>query len=96
MQYLEDIGQIQLVKIQLNYPMSDDQVLEVIRARIEKEGKIRMAVLDALIANPGVLFPYKAATRLVQSYGILAFIDAAHAAGKKKRKKKLSDTQQAD
>ncbi|KAI8144398.1 pyridoxal phosphate-dependent transferase [Fennellomyces sp. T-0311] len=84
LQYLEDIGLIKLIKIQLNYPLSDDQVLDIIRDTIEKnnkEGKIRLALLDALVANPGVLFPYQAASRLVQEYGILSLIDAAHAAG---------------
>ncbi|KAI9255202.1 pyridoxal phosphate-dependent transferase [Phascolomyces articulosus] len=84
LRYLKDIGQIELVTVDIKYPLSDGEVLDIIRATIQQhnqEGKIRMAVLDAIIALPGVLFPYEAASRLVQEHGILSLIDAAHAAG---------------
>ena len=81
---MQDIGQVELISLSLKYPLSDGEVLDILRATIQehnKEGKIRLAVLDAIVAQPGTVFPYEAASRLVQENGILSLIDAAHSIG---------------
>lgn len=88
MKYLQDAGRIQVVQIELNYPLNDSEILDLIRTTIEREeqgqeGRIRLAIIDAIVATPGVRFPFEAAVKLVQGYGILAMVDGAHSLGRK-------------
>ncbi|KAL0074184.1 pyridoxal phosphate-dependent transferase [Phycomyces blakesleeanus] len=85
-EYVKDSRDAKLIKITLNYPMSDEEIIQLTRETIEKEqakgdGRFRICVMDALISIPGVLFPYKDVTKLVKSYNMLAMVDGAHAIG---------------
>lgn len=83
---MRDQYQVELVYIELNYPLEDEEIVQLTKETIERENakggsKIRMAVIDALSSVPGVRVPFEALTKLVQEHGILALIDGAHAVG---------------
>lgn len=86
--YLSDRGIVELIPIELRYPLNNQEIIEITRETIERKqaeggsGCIRMAVIDAISALPGVRFPFEAIVRLVQDYGILALVDGAHTIGK--------------
>ncbi|KAI9315193.1 pyridoxal phosphate-dependent transferase [Dichotomocladium elegans] len=88
LQYLQDIGRIEIVKIDLDYPQEDDEILNLTREAIAREkakdagrNRIRMAVYDALVAQPGVRFPFEKMTQLMREQGILSLVDGSHTAG---------------
>ena len=80
------MGLVQLVKIDLAYPISDHAVVDLVREAIQQhhhQGKpIRMVVMDAIVSQPGVRFPFEAVTRLVKEHNIYSLVDGAHTLGK--------------
>lgn len=86
LKFLRDQYQVELVCIELNYPLEDAEVVQLTKEAIEREHakggpKIRMAVIDALSSLPGVRVPFEALVKLVQEHSILALVDGAHAIG---------------
>lgn len=86
MAFLRDHYKVELIQIQLDYPLEDDEIIQLTKEKIDQEhakenGQIRMAVIDALSSLPGVRFPFEAINSLVQENGILSLIDGAHAIG---------------
>jgi selenocysteine lyase/cysteine desulfurase len=77
---------VKLIKIDLAYPLSDDEVLNLIKEAIEREnskgdGTIKVCFMDAISSVPAVRFPFEAAVKLVREYNILSLVDGAHAIG---------------
>lgn len=83
MLYLHDTIQMDLVKVELNYPLSDDNIVDIVRKTIEKESpsSIKLCVMDAISSVPGVRFPYERIVQLLKEYNILSLVDGAHAVG---------------
>ncbi|KAI9494037.1 pyridoxal phosphate-dependent transferase [Zychaea mexicana] len=87
MTFLEDTHKMTLVPVELQYPLSDQDVLDITRRAIEHElakdpkVPIRLAVFDAISALPAVRVPYEAMIQLVREYKILSLVDGAHAIG---------------
>ncbi|KAI8350136.1 pyridoxal phosphate-dependent transferase [Blakeslea trispora] len=85
--FLRDQYKVQLVCIDLKYPLEDADVIEITKEKIrqehakEGEPKIRMAIIDLLSSLPAVRMPYKELTKTVQEQGILAMVDGAHSVG---------------
>jgi selenocysteine lyase/cysteine desulfurase len=86
LEFLKDQYKVELVRVQLNYPLEDEEVVSLTKEAIERENakggsKIVMCVVDALSSLPGVRLPFEAVTKLVQEHGILSLVDGAHAIG---------------
>ncbi|KAL7310471.1 hypothetical protein PS15m_009967 [Mucor circinelloides] len=87
LEFIRDQYGVQLITIELNYPMEDQEILELTKQVIDREHaksdepRIKLAVIDAISAAPAVIFPYKEITKLVQENDILAMIDGAHTIG---------------
>ncbi|KAI9494038.1 pyridoxal phosphate-dependent transferase [Zychaea mexicana] len=87
MQFLEDAHKLELVPVKLNYPLLDQEILDIAKETIERElaqdpnVPIRLAVFDAISSVPGVRFPFEAMIKLVREYDILSLVDGAHAIG---------------
>ncbi|KAI9321227.1 pyridoxal phosphate-dependent transferase [Dichotomocladium elegans] len=79
--YLEDSGLVTLVRIPLTFPMSNEGLLDLVSEAIANHGPFRFAVVDAIVALPGVVLPFQDMTRLLQKSGTLVMVDAAHALG---------------
>ncbi|KAI8063646.1 pyridoxal phosphate-dependent transferase [Gilbertella persicaria] len=86
LEFIKDAEKIHLVRIDLAYPMCDQDVLDKIKRTIEYEnslqnGPIKVCFMDAISSVPAVLFPFKEAIQLVKQYHILSMVDGAHAIG---------------
>ncbi|KAI8877346.1 PLP-dependent transferase [Backusella circina FSU 941] len=84
LRFIKDYQKLELVVIDLEYPMSDDEVLEKTKETIElhnHNGKVKACVFDAISSAPGVRFPYERMTHLLRENNILSVLDGAHAIG---------------
>ncbi|GAA6061312.1 hypothetical protein JCM10212_005426 [Sporobolomyces blumeae] len=76
---------LSLVPVQITYPISHAQVVEKTRRAIEeaeKDGsKVRLALVDAISSNPGVVVPWEQLVDLFKEKDVLSLIDAAHQIG---------------
>ncbi|CAO3622358.1 unnamed protein product [Cunninghamella blakesleeana] len=84
-EFIKNYKKVELVRITLNYPLNDAEIVDLVKEAIETEkvkGKpIRMAVIDVLSSLPGVLFPYKTLNQLCKENDIVTVLDGAHAVG---------------
>ncbi|KAI9245323.1 pyridoxal phosphate-dependent transferase [Sporodiniella umbellata] len=87
LEFLENYKKVQLVRVQLDYPLEDSEVLNLTREAIERENakdgiqKIKLCLLDAISSIPGVCKPYQEMVKLLKEYGIKSLVDGAHAVG---------------
>ncbi|KAK4056380.1 hypothetical protein OIO90_002523 [Microbotryomycetes sp. JL221] len=75
-----------LVPVILKYPMTHAAVVEATKQAIldnERKGggKIRLALVDAISSNPGVVVPWQELVKLYKQHDILSLVDAAHEIG---------------
>ncbi|ORZ09240.1 PLP-dependent transferase [Absidia repens] len=85
MAYVQDALQSKLIPVQLDYPLSDDQVLENIENAIAQHhhpsSPIKLCLMDAITSVPGVRFPFERVIKLLKEHNILSLVDGAHAIG---------------
>ncbi|KAI8577368.1 hypothetical protein K450DRAFT_252154 [Umbelopsis ramanniana AG] len=89
LQYLKDTRNVELIKLDPVYPISDDDLVAMIEDAILKEeaktgvtgGKIKFALIDAITSVPGAIVPYERIIKLLRDHNILSLIDGAHAIG---------------
>ncbi|KAJ5316656.1 hypothetical protein PENANT_c019G03268 [Penicillium antarcticum] len=72
-------------KVSFQYPITEDELerrfREVVRKTREEGLKVRAAIFDCIVSNPGVRFPFERFTAVCREEGILSVIDAAHGIG---------------
>ncbi|EPS33714.1 hypothetical protein PDE_08676 [Penicillium oxalicum 114-2] len=82
---LQEHSSLQTRKVVFEYPISEDELVRRFRNVIHKtrsEGlKVRAAVFDTIVSNPGVRFPFERLTAICRDEGILSVIDGAHGIG---------------
>ena len=80
MQYLCDtIDGFKTIKIELDYPISDDDILRLTESTISGNDRIKLVLVDAISSLPGVRFPWERVCAICRKYKIYSFVDAAHA-----------------
>ncbi|KAI9478391.1 MAG: pyridoxal phosphate-dependent transferase [Benjaminiella poitrasii] len=84
--FLKNSRDLNLVRINLTYPLSDSDILNTLKETIEFEnskgdGSIKLCFIDAISSVPAVRFPFESAVKLVRKYNILSLVDGAHAVG---------------
>jgi hypothetical protein len=71
--------------ITLNFPITHDDIIknfkEHIQANPARPNKKRVAIIDSIVSNPGVLLPWKEMVAICKDEGIWSVIDAAHSIG---------------
>ncbi|KAI7869291.1 pyridoxal phosphate-dependent transferase [Spinellus fusiger] len=84
-EFVNDNYGVELVQVDIKYPISDSEVLAATRNVLESyrglPGDIRLCVMDAISSTPGVRFPFEAMTSLLKEYNVLSLIDGAHTLG---------------
>lgn len=78
--FLENHIGIKLIVVPLDYPMSDDEVVEKFRKVFEAENP-KLALFDTVSLGPGVLVPFQRLVRLCKKFRILSLVDGAHGIG---------------
>lgn len=80
MQYLCDtIPDFKSVKLELDYPISDEQILALTKFALIKDPAIKLVLLDAISSLPGVIFPWEQVCHLCRQHGVYSLVDGAHA-----------------
>lgn len=82
---LQEHTPLQSRKVEFQYPIAEDELerrfREVVRKTREEGLKVRAAVFDAIVSNPGVRFPFERFVAVCREEGILSVIDGAHGIG---------------
>jgi selenocysteine lyase/cysteine desulfurase len=72
-------------KIELVYPIEDEDLVELLRRKVEalrKEGKrVRLVMFDTVLTFPGVRMPWERLVEVCREMGVLSLIDGAHGIG---------------
>ena len=70
------------VKIELDYPIGDDQLVEKFRDVLRREGgRVKVALLDTVVSMPGVRMPFERLVEICRQEGVLSLVDGAHGVG---------------
>ncbi|KAH8929276.1 PLP-dependent transferase, partial [Atractiella rhizophila] len=78
---------LRTLPVRVTYPISDQGLLDKIESAIVEyettnpESKVRVALIDAISSNPGVVLPWERIVALLKRYNVLSLIDGAHAIG---------------
>lgn len=85
-QYLTDVPPSpQISMFLLQFPTSKEDILIRFRDHLKSieriPGRKVVAVVDALVANPGVLLPWEELVKICKEEGVISVVDAAHAIG---------------
>src|SRR5271169_1019535 len=79
-QYLCDtVSGFKIEKIELDYPISDDEILTLTESALKSNKSIKLILMDAISSLPGVLLPWEKVCQLCRQYEIYSLVDAAHA-----------------
>jgi selenocysteine lyase/cysteine desulfurase len=79
-QYLCDtVPGLKTVKIELEYPISNDEILALTQSALEKDLSVKLVLIDAISSLPGVRFPWERVCGLCRQNGIYSLVDGAHA-----------------
>ncbi|GAA5995345.1 hypothetical protein JCM5350_003959 [Sporobolomyces pararoseus] len=77
---------LSLLPVKFSYPISHEKVLELTREAIreaEADGvtKVRLALIDGISSNPGVIVPWEKLVELFKEKDVVSLVDAAHNIG---------------
>ncbi|KAK0624044.1 aminotransferase family protein-like protein [Immersiella caudata] len=82
---LEETTPVRGHKIEVVYPIEDDELVAKFRAvakgLIDEGYRIRVAVFDTIVSAPGVRVPWERIVEACRELGILSMIDGAHGIG---------------
>ncbi|CUM66132.1 uncharacterized protein PRCAT00003789001 [Priceomyces carsonii] len=78
--FLEKRYGIEAVIAQLDYPLNDDEVVQIYENLIKAHSP-RLCMFDAVTSMPGVKMPFIELTKLCKKYGVISLVDGAHSAG---------------
>ncbi|KAH3671935.1 hypothetical protein OGAPHI_000121 [Ogataea philodendri] len=79
-EYLAEKIGFETTVIELNYPMEDQEVLDLYEAEL-KTGQYRYCYFDAVTSMPGVRVPFEKLVAMSRQYGALSIVDGAHSVG---------------
>ncbi|CAG8567661.1 5281_t:CDS:2 [Cetraspora pellucida] len=77
---------LELLKIDVSYPISDEELISNIIKVIQEEqqkpnSRIKLALIDAISSTPGVILPLKQILTILRQHNILSVVDGAQSVG---------------
>ncbi|CAG8601030.1 22665_t:CDS:2 [Dentiscutata erythropus] len=88
LQFVRDrsYGKLELLKIDVNYPISDEELISKIIGVIQEEhqkpnSRIKLAFVDAIASVPGAILPLKQILAILRQHNILSVVDGAQSVG---------------
>lgn len=82
---IQEVVNIEGVKIELQYPIEDEGIVWLFRETIERvqsQGKrVRLAMFDTVLTFPGARMPWEELVGVCKELGVLSLIDGAHGVG---------------
>ena len=82
--YIAETTEAEGFKIEVNYPIGDDELVKLFEETIEKVNKdrrVKLAVFDTISSLPGVRMPFERLTEVCKKREVLSMIDGAHGVG---------------
>jgi selenocysteine lyase/cysteine desulfurase len=84
-EYVSETTAATSIRLELQYPLSDEDVLATFRAGLlraqQDGGKVKIAIFDVISSLPGVRVPFVELNDICHENGVLSLIDGAHAPG---------------
>ena len=84
-EYLKETTPVDSVNLDMQYPISDDEVVDRFCASakeiIRSGRRPRLAIFDTISSMPGVRVPWEGLIEQCSNLGILSFVDGAHGVG---------------
>ena len=82
--YIVETTEAEAFNIDVKYPIGDDELVKVFEDTIEKvnkAGKVKLAVFDTVSSMPGVRMPFERLTEVCKKREVLSMLDGAHGVG---------------
>jgi len=73
------VSALNVKKIELDYPVSDDEIVSWTEAALKSDSTIKLILMDAITSLPGVRFPWERVCKLCRQYNVYSLVDGAHA-----------------
>ena len=91
-EYVCEISSAKGIRLNLEYPIEDEDLLERFRGAIRKEkekkaegesgkSRVRIAIIDTIVSMPGVRMPFEKMVEICRQEGVLSLVDGAHGVG---------------
>lgn len=68
-----------MVKVQLDYPVSDLDIIDRTESVLKSNKNIRLVLMDAISSLPGVRFPWEKVCQLCREHNVYSLVDGAQA-----------------
>ncbi|KAG5355802.1 Hercynylcysteine sulfoxide lyase [Yarrowia sp. B02] len=81
LKFLELRHGIKHVSVDINYPMSDDEIVDAYRQAIDAHPSTVLCLFDTVSSMPAAILPYNELVALCREKEVLSFIDGAHSIG---------------
>lgn len=78
--FLENRIGIEVILIELNFPLTNAEILDKFRDEFEKNSP-KLCLFDIVSSQPAIRFPFEKITELCREYGVLSLVDGAHGIG---------------
>ncbi|KAG0349580.1 PLP-dependent transferase [Gamsiella multidivaricata] len=78
---------VKIIEVPITFPITDKELIDKVEdavkthQRLKDGSRIRLAMVDWISSVPAILHPVKQLVELLQSYGILVYVDGAHSIG---------------
>ncbi|KAK3810850.1 MAG: pyridoxal phosphate-dependent transferase [Benniella sp.] len=78
---------VELIEVPITFPMTDQEIVDKVENAVKaqqqlKDGsRIKLAMVDWISSVPSIVHPVKQLVEMLQGYGILVYVDGAHAIG---------------
>jgi selenocysteine lyase/cysteine desulfurase len=83
--YITETTPAKSIKIEYTYPVEDDWLVDEFKRKVEEVkksgGRVKVAMFDTIVSNPGVRVPFERLTAACKETGVLSCIDGAHSIG---------------
>lgn len=85
LEYMKETTPVGTIAIDLEYPISDDELLKAFQQGVKSakaSGKrVRVAIIDTISSLPGVVQPWEQLVGICREENVLSLIDGAHSVG---------------
>jgi len=75
----DTVSGFKMNKIELDYPVSDDEIVSRTETALNSDSSIKLVLMDAITSLPGVRFPWERVCKLCRQYNVYSLVDGAHA-----------------